>query len=276
MRRTRTATTAVIGSALVGLLLAGCTAFGVDEAIPTPTRQASLDGTSRSPGADPTSAAQQVSTPQVLAAGTVAAETDVVSASGDTRIHVRVVANESGTFDAELSGYRTTNPQWMSLEFRGGDADGAGDASGYRAGVVIWDPETGAPDSVGLSDAGPTPDFLHSVALVPAPSDDGDDSGRTGIGSVLAIAPLHWTIPDPYPNLQVDVGASRPGANGWVHERDGVPVSYQVSSDDAQVTVAERLGITVAQLRWLNPSLQTGADDQLITDTDLNLDPAAR
>jgi hypothetical protein len=61
-----------------------------------------------------------------------------------------------------------------------------------------------------------------------------------------------------------------------VHERDGVPVSYQVSSDDAQVTVAERLGITVAQLRWLNPSLQTGADDQLITDTDLNLDPAAR
>ena len=72
------------------------------------------------------------------------------------------------------------------------------------------------------------------------------------------------------------MGAARPGANGWVHERDSVPVSYQVSSDDAQVTVAERLGITVAQLRWLNPSLQTGAGDQLITDTDLNLDPAAR
>lgn len=276
MAHTRIATTAVVGSALVGLLLSGCTAFGGDDSTPTPARQAALDGTGRSPAADPTPAAQQVSTPQVLAAGTVAAETDVVSANGDTRIHVRVVANDSGTFDAELCGYRTTDPQWMSLEFRGSDADGGGDARGYHAGVVIWDPETGAPDSVGLSDAGPTPDFLHRVALVPAPSDDGDDSGRTGIGSVLAVAPLHWTIPDPYPHLQVDVGAARPGANGWVHDRGDVPVSYQVASDDAQVMVAERLGLTVAQLRWLNPSLRTGADDQLITDTDLDLDPARR
>jgi hypothetical protein len=49
-----------------------------------------------------------------------------------------------------------------------------------------------------------------------------------------------------------------------------------LATDDAQATVAERLGLTLAQLRWLNPTLQTADDDQLLTDTDLDLDPAAR
>lgn len=270
MRRgTRTiTTTAVLG--LTGLLLSGCSLFGGGDPVPAPTRTTAAVADSPSPSA------LQDTTPQVLPPGTVAAETDVVSASGDTSIHVRVVANDHDSFDAELSDYRTTNPQWMSLEFRRSDVDGGGDASGFVAGLVTWDPGTGAPSSVGLDDAGPTPDFLHSVALVPAASDTGDDSGRTGVGSVLAIAPLRWTIPNPYPDLRVAVGDARPGAYGWVHDRDGVPSSYQVASDDAQVIVAERLGLTLAELRWLNPTLQATLADQLITDTDLNLDPAAR
>ncbi|MBF4614702.1 hypothetical protein [Curtobacterium sp. VKM Ac-1376] len=114
MGRTRTVTTAVIGSALVGLLLTGCTAFGGDDAIPTPTRQATERTAEHTP--DPTLATDPVEVEQVLPTGTVAAETDVVSPSGDTSIHVRVVANDSGTFDAQLSHYRTTNPQPMRLE----------------------------------------------------------------------------------------------------------------------------------------------------------------
>lgn len=272
---TRTATIAVAGTALAALLLTGCSAFGGDDPLPKPTRQSSVDGSGQTPAPDPTTNVQQVSTPQVLPAGTVAAETDVVSKSGDTRIHVRVVANANGTFDAELSGYRTTKPQWMSLEFRRSGVNGD-DPSGYRTGVVIWGPDIEPPTSVSLEDAGPTPDFLHSVALVPAASDSGDDSARPWVGSVLAVAPLHWNIPDPYPGLHVTVGAPRSGAAGSVHDRDGAPTSYQVASDDAQKTVAERFGLTVAELRWLNPTLQTAADGKLIADTDLNLDPDAR
>ncbi|QQD75752.1 hypothetical protein I8920_13155 [Curtobacterium sp. YC1] len=269
----RTLASAAIGSALVGLLLAGCSVSG-DEAVPAPTRQTSVDGAGRTSGTSPAPTGEQAQTPQVLPVGAVAAETDVVSADGGTRMHVRVVANRQGTFDAELSGYRTTTDEWLRLEFRRSDADGGGDSSGYVAGVARWDPATSAPASVGLSEAGPTPDYLHSVALVPS-SDDGD-AGLTGDVPVLAVAPLRWTIPDPYPALRVVVGEARPGAHGWVHDRDGVPVSYQVATDDAQATVADRLGLTVAQLRWLNPTLPTDAGAQLITDTDLNLDPDER
>ncbi|ROP61504.1 hypothetical protein [Curtobacterium sp. PhB115] len=274
MRGTHATTTLVIGTVLTALLLTGCSAFGGDDSVPEPTRRTAVDGSGQVPAPGPTSGTQAVTAATVMPAGTVAAETDVVSASGDTRIHVRVVADGHGTFEAELSGYRTTKPQPMSLEFRRGDVDGD-DPSGFRAGVVLWDPATGAPTSVGLGDAGPTPDFLHSVVLVPAPS-DGDDSDRPWVGSVLAAAPLHWDLPDPYPDLHVTVGSPRQGAYGWVHDEDGTPTSYQVANGDEQSVIADRFGLTVAELQWLNPSLQTGDPDALLAATDLNLVPSGR
>lgn len=272
MRGTRTAVIAVTGTVLTGMLLTGCTAFGGDDELPEPTRRAAVDGGGRTTTPEPST--EPVTTALSVPAGTVVADTDVVSKSGETSIHVRVVADGDGTFDAQLSGYRTSQPQPMTIEFRRATVDGP-DPSGFRAGVVQWDTGVAPPTSVSLADAGPTPDFLHSVTLVPAPS-GGDDSARPWVGTVLAAGALDWDLPDPYPGLRVVAGPQRSGAQGWVHDDAGVPTSYQVATDDEQSAVADRLGLTLAQLRWLNPTLQTGVVDRLITDTDLNLDPARR
>ncbi|WP_420368775.1 hypothetical protein [Curtobacterium sp. L1-20] len=272
MRGTRTTVIAVTGTVLTGMLLTGCTAFGGDDSVPEPTRRAAVDGSRPTRAPEPSTEA--VTAKLSVPAGTVVAETDVVSASGGTSIHVRVVADGDGTFDAKLSGYRTSQPQPMTIEFRRA-AVGGPDPSGFRAGVVQWDSGVTPPSSVSLGDAGPTPDYLHSVVLVPAPS-GGDDSARPWVGNVLAAAALDWTLPNPYPGLRVTAGPDRSGAQGWVHDDAGVPASYQVATGDEQAAVADRLGLTLAQLRWLNPTLQTGVVERLITDTDLNLDPARR
>lgn len=274
MGRTRTATTAVIGSALVGLLLAGCTALGGGDDIPTPTRQAAERTTEPTP--DPTQTADAVEAEQALPTGTVAAETDVVSPSGDTSIHVRVVANDRGTFDAQLSGYRTTNPQPMRLEFRHRHAqplDGADDA--VRE-TVEWDAAVAPPTSFTMGQAGPRPDYLRSVVLVPATVADEDSSARPWAGSVLAAADLTWRIPNPYPGLRVTVGEDRPGAYGIVTDVDGRPANYLVAHGDELSTVAERFGVTPAQVQWMNPYTEQRDDDWLLEGSTLNLDPARR
>ncbi|WP_146244757.1 LysM peptidoglycan-binding domain-containing protein [Curtobacterium sp. MCPF17_051] len=281
MGRTRTATTAVIGSALVGLLLTGCTAFGGDDAIPTPTRQAAER--TAEPAPDPTRDTDRVETKtepehepeQALPAGTVAAETDVVSPSGDTSIHVRVVANDNGTFDAQLSHYRTTNPQPMRLEFRHRPAKPLDGEDGLVRDFVEWD-AVHPPASFTMGQSGPRPDYLRSVVLVPATVADEDSSERPWAGSVLAAADLTWKIPSPYPDLRVAVGKDRPGAYGIVTDVDGRPANYLVAHGDELSTVAERFGVTPAQVQWMNPYMEQRADDWLLEGSTLNIDPARR
>ncbi|MFK4484609.1 hypothetical protein ABH929_003388 [Curtobacterium sp. AB7] len=279
MTRMRTAASAVIGTAMVGLLLTGCTAFGGDGTLPKPTRQATER--TAEPIPDPTLTTEQVGgnadeVEQVLPTGTVAAETDITSPSGDTSIHVRIVANDMGTFTAQLSDYRTTKPQQMSLQFRHRTAsplDG-GDASARD--TTEWTAASGPPKTVVMHDAGARPDYLQSVVLVPASVPDEDPSMRPWVGSVLAASALDWKIPNPYPDLRVTVGKDRPGAYGIVTDSDGSPADYLVAHGDELTTVAQRFGITPAEVQWLNPYLETRADDWLLEGSTLNLDPARR
>ncbi|WIA99609.1 hypothetical protein [Curtobacterium sp. MCBA15_012] len=296
-RRTVTASIALAG--VSALLLTGCSVFGDDAPLPKPTGHAAPSASARPDGGvDGDGAggdAEQVSTKQAVPAGTVVAETDAVSKSGDTAVHVRIVADDAGTFDAQLSGYRTTNPQPMSIEFRRSVATPGEGFDADSVASTTWQADAPAPDSVSLSDAGAYPDWLHSVVLVPAAttqvpadSDDADeslDADRPWVGTVLAAAELHWRIPSPFPDLRPRAGAARPGAYGWVFDAAGdklaapggaVPTAYRVSHGDDQTTVAKRLGLTLPQLRWLNPTMHVRGNGWLYEDTDLNLDPAAR
>ncbi len=279
MTRMRTAASTVVGTALVGLLLTGCTAFGGDDTLPKPTRQAAER--TAEPIPDPTLTTEQVEgepdeVEQVLPTGTVAAETDVTSPSGDTSIHVRIVANDEGTFTAQPSGYRTTNPQQMSLQFRHRTASPLdGDDSSVRD-MVEWDAGAGPPASFTMGQSGPLPDYLSSVVLVPAWVPDEDPSKRPWVGSVLAAGALEWKIPNPYPDLRITVGKDRPGAYGIVTGADGRPADYQVAHGDELTTVAQRFGITPAEVQWLNPYMETRADDWLLEGSTLNLDSARR
>lgn len=275
---TRTArVSAVLGAtAVAALVLSGCSLFGGDDSVPAPTRTsaAALDGrTDGTPEPVPTP------TPtSVLPVGTVAAETDVVSKSGDTRLHVRVVQRADGVFAAELSDYRTTNPQPMSIEFRHRTAHWGDGEGGVVRGSLEWDTSSGPPNSYTL-DAGTRPDYLESVVLVPVAGVDpseGFATERPWIGSVLAVGALDWDIPDPYPHLRVTVGDARPGAYGTVQDVDGTPTWYRVSHGDDLITVSERFGVTPEQFEWMNPYLELTGDRWLTEDDVLNVSPANR
>lgn len=287
MGRTRARAAVVV--ALVGtsaLLLTGCSLFGDDAPLPKPTGHAAPSASATQGPVDGSGTtgdtAQPVAAPQAVPAGTVVAETDAVSKSGDTSIHVRVVANDHGTFDAQLSGYRTTQPQPMSVEFRRTAQFGDG-YDGRAVATTRWDAQAQPPGTVSLSDAGADPDWLRTVVLVPVQS-DGDDDDRPWVQKVLAIGTLSWSIPDPEPDLHVTLGAARPGAYGYAFDADdqtlrgttGTPVAYRVNEGDDQTTIAERFGITVEQLQWLNPQMPTSGKDWVLAGSWLNLDPATR
>ncbi|MDP9737365.1 LysM peptidoglycan-binding domain-containing protein [Curtobacterium sp. 260] len=268
------------------LLLTGCSVFGDDAPLPKPTGHAAPSASATPGPVDGSGAAgdtaQPVAAPQAVPAGTVVAETDAVSKSGDTSIHVRVVANDHGTFDAQLSGYRTTQPQPMSVQFRRTAQHGDGGDSEAVA-TTRWGTDGQPPATVSLADGGPYPDWLHTVVLVPDQS-DGDDSDRPWVHKVLAIGKLSWSIPNPDPDLNVTLGKARPGAYGYAFDADdetlrgtdGVPVSYRVNEGDDQSTIAKRFGITVDQLRWLNPTMQTRGNGWVLAGSWINLDPASR
>lgn len=282
-----TTTAAAIGTLLAALLLTGCTASGGDDPLPRPTGHAapSASATPKADGGtdDADGTQETVSAEQAVATGTVVAETDVVSPSGKTAVHVRIVANDRGTFDARLSGYRTTEPQPMSLEFRSGSAEPGDGYDGAAVDRVAWTAGEQPPATVSMSDAGVSPDWLQSVVLVPTPSEDGDDADRPWVGSVLAAGKLTWTLPNPYPGLHATLGPARPGAYGYAFGADGkallgttgTPVRYRVQEGDDLTTVVERFGLTAEQIQWLNPRLRLGGDE-LIAAVDLNLDPATR
>ncbi|MGN7192308.1 hypothetical protein [Curtobacterium sp. MCBA15_004] len=288
-RRTVTASIALAG--VSALLLTGCSVFGDDAPLPKPTGHAAPSASARPDGgADGDGAggdAEQVSTKQAVPAGTVVAETDAVSKSGDTAVHVRIVADDAGTFDAQLSGYRTTEPQPMSIEFRRGPARFSDGYDQLAVATTTWTPEDQAPASVSLSAAGAYPDWLRSVVLVPRSTDpeSGYEADRPWVGQVLAVGSLTWSIPSPYPDLHATAGAARPGAYGYALDADGghldgpsdaTVTSYEVAHGDDQTTVAKRFDITPAQLAWLNPTMRVQHDGWLYESTRLNLVPSGR
>lgn len=280
--RGRTATAVVIGTVVTGLLLTGCSAFGGDDSVAEPTRRASVDGGGELPAPSATPGIEQTRSKRAVPAGTVVAESDAVSKSGDTSIHVRIVADDDGTFEAELSGYRTTEPQPMSIEFRR-TAEYGDFWDNSAIATTTWTADEPAPTTVSMEAAGTHPDFLHDVVLVPAPSGTGDDSERPWVGSVLGLGALDWTIPTPFPDMRVVVGKARPGAYGYVFDQDGkqydghgTPSTYEVAHGDDQTTVAKRFGITIPGLRWLNPTMRVRENGWIYEGTVLNLDAATR
>ncbi|MCJ1712975.1 hypothetical protein [Curtobacterium sp. VKM Ac-2922] len=266
---------AAAGSVALVVALTGCSLLrGGDDPIPKPSRAA---GTSApAPTADPTVQAVSLD-PPTMPAGSVLTETDVTSPSGRTAIHVRVVVAENGTFRTELSGYRSTEAQAMTLEFRR-SVPKPSDGYGTPYGQVQWAAGAQPPASSPLDDVGARPDFLQSVVLVPTVTTDanGDVDAPEWAGHVLAVAPLTWRVPNPYPHLTVTMGAARPGAYGVVNVTGSRGADYLVAHGDDQITVAKRFGITVPELRWMNPDMQVARNGWLTEYDHLNLDPSAR
>jgi hypothetical protein len=272
-----------VAAALVGAcVLAGCTAFGsAHQRQPLPHH---ADSSARAVPAPtgPARTTQPVAvqpTPAVLPSGTVAAETEVVSPSGDTAIHVRVVADGHDAFVAQLTGYRSRVSQPMSLDFRTTLPHTQDGPAGDEYGQARWSAGSPPPASVDLSSVGDNPTLLKSVVLVPVgtPAEVAAGTSPPWADHVLAVAPLTWHVPNPRPDLHITVGPAHPYAYGTViDDATGTPRQYLVAHGDRAIVVAARLGITVADLHWLNPDAGFHERDQLGERDLLNLDPMAR
>lgn len=277
-RGLRAATTMAAGTLVLALALSGCTLLhGGDDRVPKPARTSSATGPDADPTADPTVESVSLD-PPTMTPGTLLTETDLTSPTGRTTIHVRVVVGDDGAFTTELSGYRSTEAQAMTLEFRR-TVPNPGDGFDVEYGQVQWAAGAQPPASSRLSGVGARPDFLRSVVLVPtlvtdAEGDIADQHDWTG--HVLAVAPLTWHVPSPYPDLQVTIGKARPGAYGIVSALGSRQHDYLVAHGDDQITVAKRFGITVPELRWMNPDMQVAPNGWLTEGDHLNLDPTGR
>jgi LysM repeat protein len=60
------------------------------------------------------------------------------------------------------------------------------------------------------------------------------------------------------PNLHVVDSGIRTGGTGVVTMVDGKPASYAVAPDDVMKAIAERFGITVDDILYLNPTRMGG------------------
>jgi hypothetical protein len=96
------------------------------------------------------------------------------------------------------------------------------------------------------------------------------DHEQTGCGrTILATAPFTWTIPDMHPGLEIVDSGPAEGATGTVTgERDRL-IDYTVASGDVISAIADRFGVTVDDLGYLNPFRGTG---MAIADEIMNLD----
>ena len=66
---------------------------------------------------------------------------------------------------------------------------------------------------------------------------------------IIAAAPLTWTVPDLWPDIEARDSGEASGAYGEVLDGE----SYVTVANDSLDAIATRFGITVDQLNWLNP-----------------------
>jgi len=282
---------AVAAAVAVVAVLAGCvpTAATAERHSRTPTGSPTVRATPTSPppgagSASPSRApSPSPSTPPPPApvitpvpAGTVVAEGNVASPKGSIHYHYRMVSNGDDTYSAEYSGFTNTAPIPVSATLieippRVGDGltdHGVGDH-------LLGGPTTSAP-APSAANIGTAPSYL--VALVTYSSVASADGVPVELGpaKVLAVNTVHWSVPARQTNVHPSDGGARPLAGGMVTAStpSGAPTSYRVGHGDLPANVAERFGITLQDLLWLNPG--SGAFDpqgNLYEDAILNLDP---
>lgn len=228
------------------LLLCGCS-FASD---PQPTPVALTSPTSSAiPTPTASTTAPELELGAVVATGRLVGD-PLISGEVDVRV------GRKGAFELHLLNFRSEHPGEISL--------------GVSPRTV--EPGTKCTSSIGTMDYGDPAQYVEPVFPLPEGFTDGDPTFlRTVLVklfdpvafedgcyvSVLSSAVLAWTLPDMRPGLVVTDSGKTGGANGEVTLIDGAPVAYTVAPDDVAAEVAARLGITVDDLFYLNPTRTT-------------------
>ena len=293
-RRRRVAPVVAFGIAIaVAATLTGCfsvagkaaahaththTARAAAPTTPPPTSAVPDPALSHPATADPVST--PVPSPMLIPvpAGTVVAHGDVASPKGSIHFHYQVVANGDNTYSAQYSRFTSTVPMPVSVTLidippKVGDGltwHGVGD---HRLGGPTTSAAPTSTASLGSEDQ---PSYLRAlVTYSSAASGDGLPI-ELGPDKVLAVNSVSWSIPVRTSNVHPVDGGARTYATGKVTATtaSGAPKSYLIAPGDITSVVADRFGISVQDLIWLNSNLQVFGDQQyLYKGTTLNLDP---
>ena len=250
------------------LLLAGCSANDAPAPSETGTAQ---DGAA---AADPR---------PVLAPGTTAAtgafvNTGAIVDAGALAGSVAVRVNDTGIFELVITDLVipdssavqfTLTADALSPDEQCLESDwrfGLGQAEqGHDPSVPLVFPIGG---SVGIGQGDLS--FIREVVVTRAASGGAPDKACPI--PLLSHAPLTWSTPDMRPGLQVVDSGPVTGAMGTVTLSGAEPASYTVAQGDTLATVADRFGISLDDLFYLNPRRSPNPEDsQAFTGEMLNL-----
>jgi LysM repeat protein len=226
----------------------------------------------------PVSAAFPSPTLTPIAAGTVVASGDVASPKGSIHFHYAVVANGDNTYSAQYSGFTSTVPVPISVTLLE-VAPHVGDGLTYHGvgDLQLGGPTTGAApaSSIAVNSVGP-PSYLGTLVTYSSATSSAGIPVELGPNKVLAVSTVQWAIPVRQSNVHPIDGGARTYASGSVTATtaSGAPKRYIIAPNDLTAVVAQRFGISVEDLIWLNAHLEVFGDQQyLYAGTTLNLDP---
>jgi hypothetical protein len=129
----------------------------------------------------------------------------------------------------------------------------------------------GGSDGIGQGDLS----FIREVVVTDAP--DGSTPDPDCPIPIVAHASLTWNLPDMRPGLAVADAGPATGAQGLTAVVDGEPVSYTVAQGDTLAAIAERFGLELDDLFYLNPRRSPNPEDShAFTGEVLNLSSETR
>lgn len=309
LRAARLRAARVIGAAVLAGVLAttasGCSFLRGPDGLPAPSRSAASDDGSATPDADPSASAEarriaESASPRTptpvpteaaapdptvspIPVGTVMSEADVVSPKGSVRFHYRVVVGDDGYPTVQWSSFASTLPVPVGATFLETPPSVGDGLSWHGVGDTRLGggPGAAAPAATDMDPGRVDPSWLGAVVVYSAAESAGPDLPvELGPDKVLAVQPVRWSVPARTTNVHPVDGGARPNATGTTSDdgsADGSPTAYRIASEDLIGAVADRLGLSVKDLVWLNPDVTVYGDQQyLYEDTVLNLDPFRR
>ncbi|KJC65759.1 LysM peptidoglycan-binding domain-containing protein [Agreia bicolorata] len=239
------------------LLLAGCSA---DAGTPTPSPSAS--GSQDGAATD--------NTRPVLAPGTTAATgafVDTGAVTGAVTGSVALRVNDTGVFELVVNDLVVSDgtavqftltadalqpdEQCLDSDWRFGL--GQADAGHDPAAELVF--PIGGSDGIGQGDLS----FIREVVVTRAAAGGAPDKACPI--PIVSHAPLAWNTPDMRPGLDVVDEGPATGAMGVVTLDGGDPLSYTVAQGDTLAAVAERFGIALDDLFYLNPRRSPNPED---------------
>ncbi|WP_223691318.1 LysM peptidoglycan-binding domain-containing protein [Leifsonia poae] len=225
--------------AIVALALSGCAVSAPAAGARTP------------PATSPTPTSTPL--PNVVLIGVIG--TGAFATPDGSTVGSATITADPGGFHVSLSGFHSTEPGELQLGLSPwaigtpcladthtaslGDISSLGDLRGLPIGEWNGDPSI----------------FRTLVLSVPAlnPRTGAAVDGDGCVLTPLATAPITWTVPDTRPGLHVADAGPRTGATGTVTQESGAPATYLVAAGDAVSAIADRFGISMDDVEFLNP-----------------------